>query len=108
MKLPGEAWMEFRISEKGVLMTDLVTYRLPGAGPWAPWLTAYSLSNPIEGIFQYRSLLWKTIWPAMNTEKISVFWFRRDLRLEDNTALARALSSGLPCVAPVYLRHTNH
>lgn len=29
-------------------------------------------------------------------EKISVFWFRRDLRLEDNTALDRALRSGYP------------
>ena len=28
--------------------------------------------------------------------KLSVFWFRRDLRLEDNTALNLALSSGLP------------
>jgi deoxyribodipyrimidine photo-lyase len=27
---------------------------------------------------------------------LSVFWFRRDLRLEDNTALNLALSSGLP------------
>ena len=26
--------------------------------------------------------------------EISVFWFRRDLRLEDNIALHRALSSG--------------
>jgi deoxyribodipyrimidine photo-lyase len=28
--------------------------------------------------------------------KVSVFWFRRDLRLEDNTALHQALTSGLP------------
>lgn len=28
--------------------------------------------------------------------RLSVFWFRRDLRLEDNTALNLALSSGLP------------
>ncbi len=28
--------------------------------------------------------------------KLSVFWFRRDLRLEDNRALNQALSSGLP------------
>ncbi len=35
----------------------------------------------------------------MNTGKISVFWFRRDLRLEDNTALARALESGYPVLA---------
>ncbi len=32
-------------------------------------------------------------------EKISVFWFRRDLRLEDNTALAKALGSGFPVLA---------
>jgi deoxyribodipyrimidine photo-lyase len=35
-------------------------------------------------------------------EKISVFWFRRDLRLEDNTALAKAVSSGLP-VLPLFI-----
>ena len=29
-------------------------------------------------------------------QKINIFWMRRDLRLEDNHALARALSSGLP------------
>ena len=27
--------------------------------------------------------------------KISIFWFRRDLRLEDNTGLSQALKSGL-------------
>ncbi len=38
-------------------------------------------------------------------EKISVFWFRRDLRLEDNTALARAISSGFP-VLPLFIFDT--
>lgn len=41
----------------------------------------------------------------MNPGKISVFWFRRDLRLEDNTALARALSSGFP-VLPLFIFDT--
>ena len=41
----------------------------------------------------------------MITEKISVFWFRRDLRLEDNTALVRAVSSGYP-VLPVFIFDT--
>jgi len=36
---------------------------------------------------------------------ISVFWFRRDLRLEDNTALTKALSSGYP-VLPVFIFDT--
>lgn len=31
--------------------------------------------------------------------KINIFWFRRDLRLDDNTALNNALSSGLPVLA---------
>jgi deoxyribodipyrimidine photo-lyase len=31
-------------------------------------------------------------------EKVSVFWFRRDLRLEDNTALFHALKSGSPVI----------
>jgi len=38
-------------------------------------------------------------------EKIAVFWFRRDLRLDDNHGLFRALSSGLP-VLPVFVFDT--
>lgn len=34
--------------------------------------------------------------------KVSIFWFRRDLRLEDNTALYRALESGKP-VIPIFI-----
>ncbi len=41
----------------------------------------------------------------MSQEKISVFWFRRDLRLEDNTALAKALESGFP-VLPIFIFDT--
>ena len=32
----------------------------------------------------------------MTSESISIFWFRRDLRLHDNTALNQALKSGKP------------
>jgi deoxyribodipyrimidine photo-lyase len=39
-------------------------------------------------------------------ERVSVFWFRRDLRLEDNTALARALESGFP-VLPLFIFDTH-
>ncbi len=35
-------------------------------------------------------------------QKISVFWFRRDLRLEDNTGLLNALNSGFP-VLPIFI-----
>lgn len=38
--------------------------------------------------------------------KINVFWFRRDLRLNDNTALMEALSASLP-VLPVFIFDTN-
>jgi deoxyribodipyrimidine photo-lyase len=38
--------------------------------------------------------------------KINIFWFRRDLRLEDNAALGEALSSGLP-VLPLFIFDTN-
>ena len=38
--------------------------------------------------------------------KLSLFWFRRDLRLEDNTALYYALTSGLP-VQPVFIFDDN-
>jgi deoxyribodipyrimidine photo-lyase len=38
--------------------------------------------------------------------KINIFWFRRDLRLEENRALDIALSSGLP-VLPVFIFDTN-
>lgn len=34
--------------------------------------------------------------------KVAVFWFRRDLRLEDNVGLYHALSSGLP-VLPLFI-----
>jgi deoxyribodipyrimidine photo-lyase len=39
------------------------------------------------------------------TQKITVFWFRRDLRLTDNTGLFHALKSGLP-VLPVFIFDT--
>lgn len=39
-------------------------------------------------------------------EKVSIFWFRRDLRLEDNTGLMAALSSGLP-VLPLFIFDKN-
>src|SRR4030042_2131077 len=38
--------------------------------------------------------------------KINIFWFRRDLRTEDNTALNRALSSDLT-VLPFFIFDTN-
>lgn len=38
----------------------------------------------------------------MPTPPVSVFWFRRDLRLHDNHGLYRALKSGLP-VLPVFI-----
>jgi deoxyribodipyrimidine photo-lyase len=38
--------------------------------------------------------------------KLTVFWFRRDLRLEDNTALHHALLSGLP-VLPIFIFDEN-
>lgn len=38
--------------------------------------------------------------------KIAVFWFRRDLRLEDNAGLYHALKSGYP-VLPVFIFDTN-
>lgn len=41
----------------------------------------------------------------MNTP-IAAFWFRRDLRLEDNMGLYKALSCGLP-VLPVFIFDTN-
>ncbi len=37
---------------------------------------------------------------------INIFWFRRDLRLEDNTALEEALSSGMP-VLPLFIFDSN-
>jgi len=38
--------------------------------------------------------------------KINIFWFRRDLRLNDNTGLIKALNSGLP-VLPLFIFDTN-
>src|SRR5699024_7419921 len=42
----------------------------------------------------------------MNKEKVSVFWFRRDLRLEDNMGLYHALQSEYP-VVPIFIFDTN-
>ena len=39
-------------------------------------------------------------------EKINIFWFRRDLRLNDNTALYNALRSGFP-VLPIFIFDKN-
>jgi deoxyribodipyrimidine photo-lyase len=36
------------------------------------------------------------------SKKINIFWFRRDLRLHDNTGLYHALKSGLP-ILPVFI-----
>ncbi len=38
--------------------------------------------------------------------KISIFWFRRDLRLEDNIALYQALSENTN-VQPIFIFDTN-
>jgi deoxyribodipyrimidine photo-lyase len=38
----------------------------------------------------------------MTKQKVSLFWFRRDLRLEDNTGLYHALQSGFP-VIPLFI-----
>jgi deoxyribodipyrimidine photo-lyase len=38
--------------------------------------------------------------------KINIFWFRRDLRLEDNTSLINALNQNLP-VLPVFIFDSN-
>lgn len=37
---------------------------------------------------------------------ISIFWFRRDLRLQDNTALTKALAAGRP-VLPIFIFDTD-
>lgn len=42
----------------------------------------------------------------MTKQQVSIFWFRRDLRLEDNTALYHALQSGKP-VIPLFIFDTN-
>ena len=39
-------------------------------------------------------------------EKIAIFWFRRDLRLEDNSGLYHALKSGYP-VLPIFIFDTD-
>ena len=38
--------------------------------------------------------------------KINIFWFRRDLRIDDNTALSAASSSKNP-VLPIFIFDTN-
>jgi deoxyribodipyrimidine photo-lyase len=43
---------------------------------------------------------------AAVSDKINIFWFRRDLRLDDNAGLYHALSAGLP-VLPVFIFDKN-
>ena len=40
------------------------------------------------------------------SQKICLFWFRRDLRLEDNASLFKALKSGVP-VVPIFIFDPN-
>ena len=40
--------------------------------------------------------------PLKDQKPISIFWFRRDLRIEDNTALTKALDSNIP-VLPIFI-----
>jgi deoxyribodipyrimidine photo-lyase len=42
----------------------------------------------------------------MNLPKVNIFWFRRDLRLEDNAGLYHALKSGNP-VLPIFIFDRN-
>lgn len=39
-------------------------------------------------------------------KEVSIYWFRRDLRLDDNTALIKACSSGFP-VVPIFIFDRN-
>ncbi|MDX9883865.1 MAG: deoxyribodipyrimidine photo-lyase [Prolixibacteraceae bacterium] len=41
----------------------------------------------------------------MEKEKVNIFWFRRDLRIEDNAGLFHALNAGLP-VLPLFIFDT--
>lgn len=42
----------------------------------------------------------------MNKKEVAIFWFRRDLRLNDNTGLYHALKSGLPII-PIFIFDTD-
>lgn len=48
----------------------------------------------------------KYIVPVERTSSVSIFWFRRDLRLNDNAGLYHALRSGYP-VIPVFIFDQN-
>jgi deoxyribodipyrimidine photo-lyase len=42
----------------------------------------------------------------LQISKVNIFWFRRDLRLEDNKGLLHALAADLP-VVPVFIFDTD-
>lgn len=44
--------------------------------------------------------------PGTDSQAVALFWFRRDLRLDDNAGLYHALRSGLP-VLPVFIFDSN-
>ncbi|GEM_PF-1267845 len=49
---------------------------------------------------------WGEVHRTMNKEQRTIFWFRRDLRLTDNTGLTEALKAGHP-VMPLFIFDTN-
>lgn len=60
--------------------------------------TAYKCLN-LQGIFHLKGAF---LYHLFMKEKVAVFWFRRDLRLEDNAGLYWALQQGIP-VLPIFI-----
>lgn len=59
-----------------------------------------------KGFFVYGIIELFLNFVSMKNNPIAIFWFRRDLRLEDNTGLNAALNSGLS-VLPIFIFDTN-
>ncbi len=66
-------------------------------------LVFYKTKQPKHGLFVILIILLRV---SSNIMKNTFFWFRRDLRLEDNTALSLACKSGHK-VIPVFIFDTN-
>jgi hypothetical protein len=60
------------------------------------------VKSKLEEIFAYRVLKVNEILIQNNDKTESIFWFRRDLRLEDNIGLFHALESEYPVPLFIY------
>ena len=78
----------------GVEMIDIIDYKIP-LGLLGRIMNPILVKPKLEEIFRFRKeKLEETFWSIKKmSEKVNIFWFRRDLRLDDNIGLNEALNN---------------